>query len=55
MEVKNSKIIITILLLIIAYLIFKEKQCPEGTKWCQKCNKCMVLTCADKAENENKN
>ena len=25
-----------------------EEKCPEGTKWCPECKKCMKVTCADK-------
>lgn len=52
--------LILVLLAIIVYLLFiiqnncsegfqnKKSDCPEGTKWCEKCQKCLVETCAEK-------
>ena len=30
-----------------------EEKCPEGTKWCPKCQKCQEVTCAEKAKMKN--
>ena len=30
-----------------------EEKCPEGTKWCSKCQKCQEVTCAEKAKMKN--
>jgi len=44
--------IMLVLLAIIVYLLYiiqnQKKDCPEGTKWCEKCQKCLVETCAEK-------
>ena len=28
----------------------EKEQCPEGTKWCPKCQKCQEITCAERAK-----
>ena len=28
----------------------EAEKCPEGTKWCPKCQKCQEVTCAEKAK-----
>jgi len=28
----------------------EAEKCPEGTKWCSKCQKCQEVTCAEKAK-----